>query len=70
MVRLVRALLVEVNDEVIAAPRRYMAAVTLTPLVTHSDDQPLSLPADPELTTMRGLTPHRGTRSSPDGRIP
>jgi putative transposase len=47
VIRLVGALLVEVNDELIAAPRRYMAAVTLTPLVDPPDDQLPSLPAAP-----------------------
>jgi putative transposase len=35
---------VEVNDELIAAPRRYMAAVTLTDLINRPDDQ---LPSNP-----------------------
>jgi putative transposase len=46
VIRLVGALLVEVNDELIAAPRRYMAAVTLTPLIDPHDQLP-SLPAAP-----------------------
>jgi putative transposase len=47
VIRLVGALLVEVNDELIAAPRRYMAASTLTPLLTDPYDQLPSLPAAP-----------------------
>lgn len=46
VIRLVGALLVEVNDELIAAPRRYMAAATLTPLLP-DDEEVLSLPAAP-----------------------
>ena len=45
VIRLVGALLVEVNDELIAAPRRYMAAVTLTDLIDTPDDQLPSIPA-------------------------
>ena len=45
VIRLVGALLVEVNDELIAAPRRYMAAVTLTDLIDDPDDQLASIPA-------------------------
>lgn len=45
VIRLVGALLVEVNDELIAAPRRYMAAGTLTPLIDNPDDQLPSIPA-------------------------
>ena len=47
VIRLVGALLVELNDELLAAPRRYMAAATLTPLVDTPDDQLPSLPAAP-----------------------
>ena len=47
VIRLVGALLVEVNDELIAEPRRYMAAATLTPLLTDTHDQLPSLPAAP-----------------------
>jgi putative transposase len=46
VIRLVGALLAEVNDELIAAPRRYMAAATLTPLLDHHEEV-LSLPAAP-----------------------
>jgi putative transposase len=42
----VGALLVEVSDELIAAPRRYMAEVTLTTLIDQEDRLP-SLPAAP-----------------------
>jgi transposase-like protein len=45
VIRLVGALLVEVNEELIAAPRRYMAAVTLEPLLDRPDDQIPSIPA-------------------------
>ena len=45
VIRLVGALLVEVNDELIAAPRRYMAAVTLPDLIDDPDDQLSSIPA-------------------------
>ncbi len=44
---LVGALLVEVNDELVAAPRRYMAQATLTPLIDHPQDRLPSLPAAP-----------------------
>jgi putative transposase len=47
VIRLVGALLVEVNDELVAAPRRYMAASTLTPLLTDPDHALTSLPAAP-----------------------
>jgi putative transposase len=47
VIRLVGALLVEVNDELIAAPRRYMAAATLTPLLADHNEEVLSLPAAP-----------------------
>jgi putative transposase len=46
VIRLVGALLVEVSDELIAAPRRYMAEVTLTTLIDQEDRLP-SLPAAP-----------------------
>ena len=46
VIRLIGALLVEVNDELIAAPRRYMAAATLTPLLDNHQEV-LSLPAAP-----------------------
>ena len=39
------ALLVEFNEELIAAPRRYMAAVTLEPLLDRPNDQIPSIPA-------------------------
>ncbi len=46
VIRLVGALLVEINDEMIAAERRYIAAATLTPLL-EKGDQVASLPAAP-----------------------
>ena len=45
VIRLVGALLVEVNDELVAAPRRYMAEGTLAPLIDNPDDQLPSIPA-------------------------
>lgn len=46
VIRLVGALLVEVNDEMIAAERRYIAAATVTPLLEKGHQLP-SLPAAP-----------------------
>ena len=46
VIRLVGALLVEINDEMIAADRRYIAAASLTGLTDH-DTQLTSLPAVP-----------------------
>jgi len=46
VIRLVGALLVEVNDEMIAAQRRYIAAASLTPVLEKGDQLP-SLPAAP-----------------------
>jgi transposase-like protein len=47
VIRLVGALLVEVNDEMISADKRYIAAASLEPL-TNNTNQPLSsLPAAP-----------------------
>jgi putative transposase len=46
VIRLVGALLVELNDEMVAAERRYIAAATLTPL-TDPDTEVASLPAAP-----------------------
>ncbi|MBY5163146.1 IS256 family transposase [Salsipaludibacter albus] len=46
VIRLVGALLVEVSDELVAAPRRYIAEATLTPLTNQEDRLP-SLPAAP-----------------------
>jgi putative transposase len=46
VIRLVGALLVEINDEMIAAERRYIAAATITPLLEEGDQLP-SLPAAP-----------------------
>jgi transposase-like protein len=48
VIRLVGALLVEINDEMIAAERRYIAAATITPLLEEGDQLP-SLPAAPEV---------------------
>ncbi|MEX2486071.1 MAG: hypothetical protein WD377_00500 [Nitriliruptoraceae bacterium] len=45
--RLVGALLCEVNDELVAAPRCYMADATLTPL-TDADEE--RLPSTPAVT--------------------
>lgn len=45
VIRLVGALLCEVNDELVAAPRRYMAQATLTDLTTEQEDRLPSLPA-------------------------
>lgn len=47
VIRLVGALLVEVNDELVAAPRRYMAEATLTPLTELEEGRLPSLPAAP-----------------------
>ena len=47
VIRLVGALLVEVNDELVAAPRRYMAEATLAPLIDDQEDRLPSLPAAP-----------------------
>jgi transposase-like protein len=46
VIRLVGALLVEVNDEMIAAERRYIAAASLTPVLEKGHQLP-SLPAAP-----------------------
>lgn len=46
VIRLVGALLAEVNDEMIAAERRYIAAATITQLLEEKDQLP-SLPAAP-----------------------
>jgi transposase-like protein len=46
VIRLVGALLVEINDEMIAADRRYIAAASLTELTDH-DTELTSLPAVP-----------------------
>ena len=45
VIRLIGALLAEVNDELIAAPRRYMAEGTLEPLLDDPDNQLPSIPA-------------------------
>ena len=45
VIRLVEALLVEVNDELVAAPRRYMAEATLAPLTTNEEERLPSIPA-------------------------
>ena len=49
MIRLVGALLVDINDEMIAAERRYIAAANVAANVAELTDQPteLSLPASP-----------------------
>jgi putative transposase len=47
VIRLVGALLVEVNVELVAAPRRYMAEATLAPLIDDQEDRLPSLPAAP-----------------------
>ncbi len=47
VIRLVGALLVEINDEMISSDRRYIAAGSLEPLVDHEGDQLTSLPAAP-----------------------
>ncbi|MCP4309546.1 MAG: IS256 family transposase [bacterium] len=46
VIRLVGALLAEINDEMIAAERRYIAAASLTPVIEKGDQLP-SLPAAP-----------------------
>jgi transposase-like protein len=46
VIRLVGALLVDINDEMIAAERRYIAAATITAL-HQKGDQLTSLPAAP-----------------------
>jgi transposase-like protein len=46
VIRLVGALLVDINDEMIAAERRYIAAATITAL-HQKEDQLTSLPAAP-----------------------
>jgi len=45
VIRLVGALLCEVNDELVASPRRYMAEATLEPLTTDDEERLPSLPA-------------------------
>ena len=45
VIRLVGALLVEINDEMIAAERRYIAAASVADLTEHPDE--LALPAAP-----------------------
>ena len=47
VIRLVGALLVEVNDEMISSERRYIAAGSLAPLTEEQEDQLASLPAAP-----------------------
>ena len=46
VIRLVGALLVEINDEMIAAPRRYIAAASITPILEQHQEV-TSLPAAP-----------------------
>jgi len=45
VIRLVGALLCEVNDELVAAPRRYMAEATLSPLTDPDEERLPSIPA-------------------------
>lgn len=45
VIRLVGALLCEVNDELVAAPRRYMAEATLTDLIDREEERLPSIPA-------------------------
>jgi transposase-like protein len=47
VIRLVGALLVEVNDEMISSDRRYIAAASITTLVERQENQLTSLPAAP-----------------------
>ena len=47
VIRLVGALLVEVNDEMISSDRRYIAAGSVAALTDHEEDQLASLPAAP-----------------------
>ena len=47
VIRLVGALLVEVNDEMISADKRYIAAASLATLTNPTDNQLASLPAAP-----------------------
>ena len=47
VIRLVGALLVEVNDEMISSERRYIAAGSLAALTDRDQDQLTSLPAAP-----------------------
>lgn len=47
VIRLVGALLVEVNDEMIASPKRYISASSMAALTDRQDDPLLSLPAAP-----------------------
>ena len=46
VIRLVGALLVEINDEMIAAPRRYIAAASIAPVLEQRQEV-TSLPAAP-----------------------
>jgi transposase-like protein len=48
VIRLVGALLVEVNDEMISSDRRYIAAASITHLIEHQENQLPSLPAAPK----------------------
>jgi transposase-like protein len=47
VIRLVGALLVEINDEMISSDRRYIATGSLEPLLNHKGEQLTSLPAAP-----------------------
>jgi hypothetical protein len=47
VIRLVGALLVEINDEMISSERRYIAAGSLEPLLDRNNNPLTSLPAAP-----------------------
>jgi putative transposase len=72
VIRLVGALLVEINDEMIAAERRYIAAASVAELTDSTAE--LALPAAPRTRPTapgertRSPTPRDGTRSSAGAR--